>query len=78
MNFINRLLGKGCSHRFSWPRVDAEGRHYQRCLQCGIAYEYDWATMRSTGRVIVANVQDVLNPTPILKTHASARPPLLR
>jgi hypothetical protein len=48
-----RLLGRGCSHRFSWPRIDADGRHYQICLLCGTAYEYDWTMMRQTGRLLV-------------------------
>ena len=29
MNFLKRLFGQGCSHRFTWPRIDANGRHYQ-------------------------------------------------
>jgi hypothetical protein len=52
MNFLNRLLNKTCSHQFLWPRIDADGRHYQRCSQCGIAYEYDWNKMQLTGRMI--------------------------
>jgi hypothetical protein len=51
MNFWKRLWGSGCAHRFSWPRVDANGCHYQICPLCGIAYEYDWATMRRTRRL---------------------------
>jgi hypothetical protein len=69
MNFLKRLLGKGCSHRFTWPRVDDEGRHYQICSRCGTAFEYDWELMRRTGRVIVAGV--LLQPD---LTHASVRP----
>src|SRR4029077_15802156 len=23
------LFGRGCSHRFTWPRTDAHGRHHQ-------------------------------------------------
>ena len=52
MNLLNRLLGRGCAHEFSWPRSGDEGRYYQRCSRCGIAYEYDWDMMRRTGRVI--------------------------
>lgn len=52
MKFLMQLLGKGCTHRFSWPRMDEEGRHYQICLACGTAYEYDWRTMRQTGRLL--------------------------
>jgi len=51
MRFLKRLLGGGCSHRFAWPRIDANGRHYQTCLACGTAYEYDWKMMRRTGRL---------------------------
>ena len=51
MNFLKRLLGSGCSHRFAWPRIDANDRHYQTCLDCGTAYEYDWKMMRRTGRL---------------------------
>jgi hypothetical protein len=52
MNFLEKLLGCGCSHRFAWPRIDDEGRHYQICLMCGTAYEYDWRQMRQTGRLL--------------------------
>ena len=57
MNFLKRLLVRGCTHRFSWPRIDDAGRHYQICLACGTAYEYDWKVMRRTGRPLVAVVQ---------------------
>jgi hypothetical protein len=57
MNFLKKLLGRGCSHRFSWPRIDDHGRHYQTCLLCGTAYEYDWSMMRRTGRLPAAEVQ---------------------
>lgn len=56
MNFLKRLLGKGCSHHFSWPRIDTQGRHYQICSLCGIAYEYDWGLMRRTDRLMAANI----------------------
>jgi hypothetical protein len=52
VNFWKRLCGKGCAHRFSWPRIDADGCHYQICLLCGIAYEYDWKMMRQTHRLM--------------------------
>jgi hypothetical protein len=52
MNFWKRLCGRGCAHRFSWPRIDANGCHYQVCLLCGTAYEYDWAMMRRTRRLM--------------------------
>jgi hypothetical protein len=51
MRLLERLLQQTCSHRFSWPRIDAFGRHYQICLDCGTAYEYDWNGMRQTGRL---------------------------
>jgi hypothetical protein len=56
MNFLKKLVNRGCSHRFSWPRVDADGRHYQVCLACGAAYEYDWRKMRQTGRLLTTVV----------------------
>ena len=52
MNFWKRLWGSGCTHRFSWPRADANGCHYQICSLCGTAYEYDWTTMRRTRRLV--------------------------
>lgn len=51
MKLLQRLLRQTCSHRFGWPRVDAFGRHYQICLHCGTAFEYDWNGMRQTGRL---------------------------
>lgn len=56
MEFLKKLLGRGCKHKFSWPRVDANGRHYQICSGCGIAYEYDWKLMRRTGQLLVSGV----------------------
>lgn len=61
MNFLNRILAKGlrrCSHQFPWPRVDSDGRYYQRCSHCGIAYEYDWNNMRLTNQLVAAAVVD--------------------
>ncbi len=52
MNFLKKLVGRGCAHRFSWPRIDADGRHYQICLACGAAYEYDWEAMRRTDHLL--------------------------
>jgi len=60
MNLLKRFLGRGCSHRFIWPRVDTDGRHYQICSLCGTAYEYDWRIMRRTDRVLVTNGQHPL------------------
>ncbi|MGA8867034.1 MAG: hypothetical protein WB510_08700 [Candidatus Sulfotelmatobacter sp.] len=56
MKFLERLLAQACPHRFSWPRSDHDGRHYQICLLCGTAYEYDWRMMRQTGRLLPAHV----------------------
>jgi hypothetical protein len=53
MNYLKMLFGRGCSHRFSWPRIDAGGHHYQICSDCGTAYEYDWKMMRRTERLPV-------------------------
>ena len=60
MNLLNRFFGRGCSHRFAWPRVDANGRHYQICPRCGTAYEYDWRMMRRTDRLLVTNGKNPL------------------
>jgi hypothetical protein len=68
MNFLKRLLGKGCAHRFAWPRTDTDGRYYQICLVCGIAYEYDWGLMRRTDRLMGAEV-----PLHLLLAHGSNR-----
>jgi hypothetical protein len=60
VKFWKLFLRQGCTHRFSWPRIDENGRHYQICLACGTAYEYDWRMMRRTGHVLVAAVQHEL------------------
>ena len=52
MTFLKRLFGKGCWHRFTWPRVDTNGHHYQICSVCGTAYEYDWQTMKRTNHLL--------------------------
>jgi hypothetical protein len=57
VKFLKLLLRQGCAHRFSWPRSDDNGCHYQICLACGTAYEYDWGTMRRTSRLLGAAVQ---------------------
>ena len=59
MNFFKKLIGRGCTHRFSWPRIDADGRHYQICLACGTAYEYDWKAMRQTGKLLTTGAPSV-------------------
>ncbi len=62
MNLLRKLLGQGCTHRFSWPRVDEQGRHYQICLSCGMAFEYDWQQMKHTGRVLKATTDAKISP----------------
>jgi hypothetical protein len=29
-----------------------DGHHYQICLSCGVAYEYDWEMMRRTNHLL--------------------------
>ena len=57
MKLFRKFLRHTCTHRFSWPRTDAEGRYYQICLACGTAFEYDWEAMRRTNRVIAQKTQ---------------------
>ncbi|MFZ0733307.1 MAG: hypothetical protein WAM79_13340 [Candidatus Sulfotelmatobacter sp.] len=57
MNLLKNLLRRACPHEFSWPRIDDDGRHYQICLACGTAFEYDWKKMRRTGKLMTATVQ---------------------
>jgi hypothetical protein len=54
MKLLKWFFEPGCSHRFAWPRMETKGRHYQICLVCGIAYEYDWEKMRRTRRLMAA------------------------
>jgi hypothetical protein len=61
MKFLQRLLGELCSHRFTWPRLSGNGQHYQICLICGTAYEYDWKRMQRTDRLLVTNGQHPLD-----------------
>jgi hypothetical protein len=61
MKFLQRLLGEFCSHRFTWPRLSGNGQHYQICLICGTAYEYDWKRMQRTDRLLVTNGQHPLD-----------------
>lgn len=61
MSFLKRVFGRGCSHHFSWPRLGDNGRHYQVCIICGVAYEYDWEGMRRTHRLLVTDGQHPLN-----------------
>jgi hypothetical protein len=78
MSFLSRLLGKTCAHYFSWPRTDSDGRYYQICSRCGIAYEYDWADMRRTNRLMVASVANSSTPTAIPTSQVGSRLPLVR
>ena len=61
MRFLQRLFGEFCPHRFAWPRLSGNGQHYQICLTCGTAYEYDWKRMRRTDRRLVTNEQPPLS-----------------
>jgi CheY-like chemotaxis protein len=54
LNLLERFLGRGCPHKFSWPRTDDNSGHYQICLSCGAAYQYDWEMMRQTGPLLAA------------------------
>jgi hypothetical protein len=51
--FLKQLLSTLCPHRFSWPHSGAHGQDYQVCLICGVAYEYDWITMRRTRQIVL-------------------------
>ena len=53
MKLLKLFLRQGCKHRFSWPRIDENGRHYQVCLACGTAYEYDWQAMKRTDVLLI-------------------------
>jgi hypothetical protein len=59
MNFLKRVFGQGCEHRFAWPRIGSNGDHYQICLLCGTAYEYDWRLMRRTDRLLPVDAPHV-------------------
>lgn len=59
MSLWKELLKRSCAHRFAWPRIDDDGRHYQICLLCGSAYEYDWTTMSRTNRLLAVSVSHV-------------------
>ena len=60
MRFLQRLFGEFCPHRFAWPRLSGNGRHYQICSICGTAYEYDWKKMQRTDRLLLTNEQHPL------------------
>lgn len=57
MNFLRRLFGRGCCHSFTWPRTDTNGQYYQICSLCGVAYEYDWETMKRTDHLLTAQAR---------------------
>jgi hypothetical protein len=61
VKLLQLLLRQGCTHRFSWPRIDDNGCHYQVCLACGTAYEYDWDVMRRTNRLLITAVHTKLH-----------------
>jgi hypothetical protein len=56
LKFLKLILRHTCTHRFSWPRIGSNGQHYQICLGCGTAYEYDWEGMKRTNRVLTPDV----------------------
>ena len=62
MTFLQRLVGELCPHRFAWPRLSSNGQHYQICLVCGTAYEYDWKKMQRTDRLLVINTPQAIAP----------------
>jgi hypothetical protein len=57
LKLLKLFLRQTCIHRFSWPRINSCGRHYQICLACGTAYEYDWEGMRRTNRILTDSAQ---------------------
>ena len=61
VKFLQRLLRELCPHRFTWPRLSGNGQqHYQICLICGTAYEYDWKRMHRTDRLLVTTGHHLL------------------
>ncbi len=65
---LMRFFGRGCYHRFTWPRLGGNGQHYQICANCGAAYEYDWKGMRRKHRLLVTNPQ---HPMSLSQTRSS-------
>jgi hypothetical protein len=51
-SLFRRFFYGCCTHRFAWPRISLSGQHYQVCLRCGAAYQYDWTTMRRSNRLV--------------------------
>jgi hypothetical protein len=78
MSFLSRLLHRSCAHYFSWPRTDAEGRYYQICSRCGTAYEYDWASMRRTDRLVGQNAGKAQSSAAVARPDLVIRLPLGR
>ena len=54
MRLLKWFFEPGCAHRFTWPRMERNGRHYQICLDCATAYAYDWEKMQRTKRPLTA------------------------
>jgi len=76
-NFLDRLLAKRCSHRFSWPRASAQGQYYQRCLVCGAAFAYDWNSMTRSGalgsELELRKPLITAKPHPVVLAHRTAQ-----
>jgi len=75
MTLWEQLLRRSCAHRFGWPRIDDDGRHYQICLICGDAYEYDWTTMCRTDRRLRVNVSQVGDTKALSEKPRAFKPP---
>ncbi|HUJ93831.1 MAG TPA: hypothetical protein VLW84_01090 [Terriglobales bacterium] len=56
-SWFERFLEQFCSHRFSWPHTGPNGQDYQVCLDCGVVYEFDCATMQRTRRIAASTAQ---------------------
>jgi len=74
MSLWTHLLRKTCSHQFGWPRVHADGRHYQKCSLCGVAYEYDWTTMCRTDRVMVIGAPQISEDNRVVQSSPLPKP----
>lgn len=48
---LHRIFARLCSHEFAWPRLAADGSHYQVCALCGDQYAYDWKSMQRLQRL---------------------------
>jgi hypothetical protein len=67
MRFLWRLFEELRSHRFTWPRHGGNSQHYQICLICGTAYEYEGKRMRRTDRLLVTKGQ---HPLALVRTRS--------